>query len=69
MWVVWLEGQQYQPGQSEENKELVTRFSSPISGLAWFRDDHHLAVRFGKTEFRYRIAEIDTRGGINIIEL
>lgn len=68
VWVVWREGQQY-AGQPDKERELVTRFSSPITGLAWFRGDNHLAVRFGKTEFRYRITEIDTRGGINIIEL
>jgi hypothetical protein len=65
LWVLWLDEPNYQPLHEKEDKELITRLLSPISKAAWFRGEDHIVV-----ESRgYRIVEIDTRGGINIIKI
>lgn len=65
VWVMWLNDANYQPYHKKGDKELITRFSTQVKKAAWFRDDDHLIVDSGG----YRILEIDTRGGINIIEI
>jgi len=66
IWVIWLSDTNYQPYHKKGDKELITRFSTQIKKAAWFRDEDHLIVDSGTGS--YKILEIDTRGGINIIE-
>jgi len=65
VWVIWLNDADYQPYHKKGDKELITRFSTQIKKAAWFRDEDHLILDSGS----YKILEIDTRGGINIIEV
>lgn len=65
VWVMWLNDANYQPYHKKGDKELITRFSTQIKKAAWFRDEDHLIVDSNG----YKILEIDTRGGINIIEI
>ena len=82
IWVMWLNDAGYQPYHKKNDKELITRFSAQIKKAAWFRDDDHLIIdanpskRSPRPELgtkvgqdRYKILEIDTRCGINIIEI
>lgn len=66
IWVLWTANTDYQPFHAEGDRELITRFSSPVVKAAWFRDSDHIVVFLGIT---YRILETDTRGGINIIKI
>lgn len=65
VWVMWLNDANYQPYHKKSDRELITRFSTQIKKAAWFRDEDHLIIDSGG----YKILEIDTRGGINIIEI
>ena len=65
VWVMWLNDANYQPYHKKGDKELITRFSTQIKKAAWFRDEDHLIV----DSSGYKIMEIDTRGGINIVEI
>lgn len=65
VWVIWFNDTSYQPYHKKGDKELITRFSTQIKKVAWFRDEDHLIV----DSSGYKVLEIDTRGGINIIEL
>ncbi len=67
VWVLWLQPTGYQPYHSSGDTALITRFSSTIRKAAWYPDSDHIAVDLGT--LGYRIVEIDTRGGINIIKL
>jgi len=82
VWVMWLNDANYQPYRKKGDKELITRFSTQIKKAAWFRDDDHLIVDSASSprpelgtkapqvdSDRYKILEIDTRGGINIINI
>lgn len=64
LWVSWVHATNYQPYRAAGDRELVTRWSVPIVGAAWFRDSDHLVVNLGGT---YRVIETDTRGGTNIV--
>ena len=64
-WVMWLNDANYQPYHKKGDKELITRFSTQIKKAAWFRDEDHLIIDSNG----YKIIEIDTRGGINIVEV
>jgi hypothetical protein len=64
LWVMWLDSTNYQPYHKKGDKELITRFSTQIKKVDWFRDEDHLIV----DSSGYKILEIDTRGGINIVE-
>lgn len=66
LYVMWLADTDYQPVKKKGDRELVTRFSNSISDIAWFRGDDQVILSF-KTG--YRIVEIDTRGGVNIIKI
>jgi len=63
--VMWLKNADYQPYRGEEDIELITRFSTKIKKIDWFRGEDHIVV----DSLGYKIIEIDTRGGINIIKL
>jgi hypothetical protein len=65
VWVMWLNDAGYQPYHKKGDKELITRFSTQIKKAAWFMDEDHLII----DSSGYKILEIDTRGGINIIEI
>ena len=65
VWVMWLNDANYQPYHESGDKELITRFSTQIKKVAWFKDEDHLIINSAG----YKILEIDTRGGINIIEI
>ena len=65
VWVMWLNDANYQPYHKKGDKELITRFSTQIKKAAWFRDEDHLIIDSNG----YKVLEIDTRGGINIIEI
>lgn len=65
VWVIWLNDANYQPYHKKGDKELITRFSTQIKKAAWFRDEDHLIIDSNG----YKILEIDTRGGINIVEI
>lgn len=65
IWVMWLNDANYQPYHKKRDKELIARFSAQIKNVAWFRDEDHLIIDSNG----YKILEIDTRGGINIVEI
>ncbi len=67
VWVMWFRNTDQQPYRIEDEQQSITRFSSPIQGVAWFRDNEHLVVDLGNAS--YRILELDTRGGVNVIKL
>lgn len=66
LYVMWLADTDYQPVKKKGDRELVTRFATSINDIAWFRGDDQVILLF-KTG--YRIVEIDTRGGVNIIKI
>ncbi|MBX4211263.1 MAG: hypothetical protein KW806_00470 [Candidatus Yanofskybacteria bacterium] len=63
--VMWLSDSDYQPFHKKGDSEVVTRFVTPIKRIAWFRGNDHLIVDANG----FRIIEVDTRGGLNIIRL
>lgn len=63
VWVYWLSNTDYQPYHKAGDLVLLNRFSYPVMSLAWFRDSDHLAVDAGN----FKVIELDTRGGTNII--
>lgn len=65
LWAMWLKVTDDQPRHKQGDVELITRFSTRIKNIAWFRSSHHIAV----DSLGYKIVELDTRGGINIIKL
>jgi hypothetical protein len=67
LWVLWIRNTDYQPFRTEGERQAITRFSVPIVRAAWFRDNDHIVVELGAAT--YRVLEIDTRGGINMIKL
>jgi hypothetical protein len=67
VWVQWFSDTNYQPFRTTGDKQLITRFSVPISRAAWFRDNDHIVVDLGAGS--YRVLETDTRGGVNIIRI
>lgn len=67
LWVYWLRSTDYQPFRVEKEKELVSRFSTPIKRAGWFHDLDHIVIDLGGNS--YRILEIDLRGGLNTIKL
>lgn len=66
IWVMWQGDSNYQPFHKQDDKELITRFASPIKKAGWFRDSDHFVVEAGS---RYYVLEIDTRGGVNIVKI
>lgn len=65
LWVIWLKETDDQPSHKQGDIELITRFSTHIKNVAWFRGNDHIVV----DSLGYKIIELDTRGGINIIKL
>jgi len=75
LWVMWLNDTNYQPFYKKGDKELITRFLTPIQNATWFRDEDHIVLELeeidskGRSYSIYKVSEIDKRGGVNIIEL
>jgi len=75
LWVMWLNNTDYQPYYLKGEKELITRFQTTIQNGSWFRDEDHVILELEQRDANnrpyivYRIIEIDTRGGVNIVEL
>lgn len=65
LWVMWLEKPNYQPIKEAGDKERVIRLSRSIVKAAWYKDEDWLVVDDGKA---YKVIEIDTRGGVNVVE-
>ncbi len=65
LWVLWLDDTNYQPFHQRADLELITRSALSIARAAWFRDEDHIVFDAGG----YKVVEIDTRGGINIIKI
>lgn len=65
VWVLWDRDSGYQPYRTAGETALITRFSSVIKRAGWFPDDSHVVLDTNG----YKIVELDTRGGINIIKL
>lgn len=66
LWVMWLSGTGYQPIREAGDKERIIRLSRSIVKAVWYKDEDWLVVDDGKV---YKVIEIDTRGGVNVIEL
>lgn len=64
--VMWLEDTEYQPFRLGGERETITRLTTSIDRAGWWPESHHIAIRSGT---RYRVVELDNRGGTNIIEL
>ena len=75
LWIMWLDDQNYQPFHKKDDKDLITRFLSPIQNGSWFRGEDHLILELETRDSKnrpysiYKIIEIDKRGGVNIVEL
>jgi len=69
IWVYWLSDQNEQPFHKQGDIAVIGRMSAPIKALAWFRDSDHLVVDTGVAIQGYKVLELDTRGGQNIISL
>jgi len=68
LWVYWLSNSGYQPYRVAGDIMLLARFPNPIKTLVWFRDSDHLALDASLAgQGGLKVVEIDTRGGINII--
>lgn len=65
LWVVYLSDTNYQPLHKDGDIVKITHFTSPITKAVWFRDEDHIAV----DAHGYKIIEIDTRGGVNIVKI
>ena len=63
LWVYWLTDTNYQPVHRVGDVALVANFTYPIKAIRWFRDNNHIALDASG----YKVIEIDTRPGLNII--
>src|SRR3989338_7095406 len=63
LWVYWFTDTNYQPVHHVGDVALVANFTYPIKSIRWFRDNDHLALDASG----YKIIEIDTQPGLNII--
>ncbi len=63
LWVYWFSNTNYQPVHYAGDIALAAHFNQPIKAIHWFRDNDHIALDAGG----YKVIEIDTRPGLNII--
>lgn len=63
LWVYWLTDTNYQPVHHAGDVALVAHFNSSIKAIHWFRDNDHIAL----DSAGFKVIEIDTRPGLNII--
>jgi len=66
LWVMWLNKTNYQPIREAGDKERIIRLSRSIVEAVWYKDEDWLVVDDGRV---YKVIEIDTRGGVNVVEL
>lgn len=66
VYLLWLDNASSQPFQSKGTLNFVTRLGSTIENITWFKGEDYLVI---KSDGRYRIIEIDTRGGANIVNI
>ncbi len=64
-WLYWLADDNGQPFHKAGEMQSVAKLNYPIKSLSWFRDSDHIVVDAGG----YKVLEIDTRGGQNIINI
>ena len=75
IWVLWLTDQNYQPFHKKGDEELITRLSTTIQNVIWFRGENHLVFELERFDSKnrpysiYQVIEINKMGGANIIEL
>lgn len=67
VWIHWLRDTTYQPYRSGDERILLGRWTVPLQGAAFFRGRNHVVVDLGWQI--YRVLEVDTRGGVNVIRL
>jgi len=65
IWVLFLEKKYDQPQKEKGEKLFITRFSEEVGDIFWYTN-HYLIF---KTNNKIKIAEIDDRDKINIVEL
>lgn len=65
IWVLFLEHQYEQPKKESGEKLFITRFSEKIDEVFWYTN-HYLIFNTGN---KIKVAEIDDRDRINIVEL
>ena len=65
LWVRWDAATGGQPARAPGERLLLSRWTTPIAGAAWFRDFDHVVADLGPSG--YRVLETDTRGGVNSI--
>ncbi|MEK7124868.1 MAG: carboxypeptidase-like regulatory domain-containing protein [Patescibacteria group bacterium] len=65
IWVLWLSDTSYQPVKSNGNRELIVKSPTAIKRAQWFRGNDHIVFEAAG----YKIVEIDTRSGVNVIKL
>ena len=65
LWLYWVNKTNYQPIHIKGDIELIKTFDAPISKLDWFRDSEHIVVE----SIGFKVIEIDSRGGLNIIPI
>ena len=65
IWVLFLEYQHEQPQKESGEKLFITRFSEKIDEVFWYTN-HYLIFNTGD---KIKVAEIDDRDRINIVEL
>ncbi len=63
IWVYWFSDTNYQPFHHAGDIALITRFSSSIKAMHWFRDNDHIVLDANG----FKVIEIDTRPGLNIV--
>lgn len=66
VWLYWLNDQSEQPFHKAGEIQVIGRFSQPVKAIGWFRGNAHLVVDIGGS---YKVLELDTRGGQNIISI
>lgn len=64
LWVMWLTDTDYQPYVKSGVKQQIARLATPILQAAWYRGEDHIVL----DSAGYKVVEIDTRGGTNIIK-
>src|SRR3989344_104722 len=70
VWLYWLNDQNEQPFHKAGDIAVIGRFSQPIKAISWFRGNAHIAVDADLPgQGTFKVIEIDTRGGQNIISL
>ena len=65
VWVYWNRDTGDQPLHKAGDRELLGRWTTRIKDAAWFRDRYHVVVDLGTQG--YRVLELDTRGGMNVV--